>query len=938
VLAAGEPGLETDTGRQKIGDGSTAWSSLTYRPALTDMPPSVLTVSSGTAPAIDSTTIADDRRLAYATATGKMIFRDPFFVDAAADFGVDFTCAVGGQIATNTTQLQAALAQALSLNVPLILPRLGTCVVSTTSGPLFVIGVQQATILGGGAGNVVTNSAVSGTRIYRASGTNPLVTITGTNDSTLRGHATIHDIELNGGGLAGDVFVHSRTNELDIVNVRCSNTLGRGMRGQQSWNNRFTRLFITTCGSQPTTYTGCSWATASNQITVVGTIPPNCDNLPVYGLGIPYGTVVSSVAGQVVTISANTTAQSSSIGTFTIGAFPALPLEGIGGDGLLGGSAVNHFSDCEWEGNNGPDIVLTGSPDGQAGPAAVTTFSGGKQERQIATNHSPVVDERYASTTRWAAFNISLGGAVASTTGTIVGGTLNSIAVTSGTGIAAGQQVTGPGAPASYNLKANSNVSSPGGGTLTTSLTILGAVPTFQLGVLSDTPAWVLGVYGGNALQVMSPGSSAITPGTTVTSISTSGSGVSAVTTIVLSAAPTVEMAGQDIVIGGMFVTASYTPGSTTVPLNVNAQSAHASQTYEFGPSRSRAYEKPLCGYAFGDTTFASVGMTSYAGADFIINQDCGTVAYAAMMAGPVAGGGVFHRIGVNVGADGVKVPIKGTQCVVPGAAQRMFYDERLNSNGTISGAAAVVFRKLSVDAFYVPDLGIVATTSASGTGAVVSLAATGITSPALPAGTQFQIAGDTNYPKITFTVTTMPAAGGPIAVTASPAVTTTIAAGQILVLPSQPTRVGNVSAWQMPKTIGPVGATISPTSTLVTSLRVPSDMAPGAPLVVRVTWSSPTTGANARFQLTAAQAGVNLNTAVPAVQNSVTAAASANAGFIVTSSVATDLFCFQSVSGAAFSPNSSLILTVSRVASNAGDTLTDVVNVESIDLVYQHA
>jgi len=30
VLGSGEPGFETDTGKLKIGDGSTAWGSLTY--------------------------------------------------------------------------------------------------------------------------------------------------------------------------------------------------------------------------------------------------------------------------------------------------------------------------------------------------------------------------------------------------------------------------------------------------------------------------------------------------------------------------------------------------------------------------------------------------------------------------------------------------------------------------------------------------------------------------------------------------------------------------------------------------------------------------------------------------------------------------------------------------------------------------------------------
>lgn len=34
VLAAGEPGIETDTGYMKIGNGSTAWNSLAYQSAL----------------------------------------------------------------------------------------------------------------------------------------------------------------------------------------------------------------------------------------------------------------------------------------------------------------------------------------------------------------------------------------------------------------------------------------------------------------------------------------------------------------------------------------------------------------------------------------------------------------------------------------------------------------------------------------------------------------------------------------------------------------------------------------------------------------------------------------------------------------------------------------------------------------------------------------
>lgn len=36
TLAAGELGIESDTGKIKIGDGSTAWTSLNYLTAGTD--------------------------------------------------------------------------------------------------------------------------------------------------------------------------------------------------------------------------------------------------------------------------------------------------------------------------------------------------------------------------------------------------------------------------------------------------------------------------------------------------------------------------------------------------------------------------------------------------------------------------------------------------------------------------------------------------------------------------------------------------------------------------------------------------------------------------------------------------------------------------------------------------------------------------------------
>jgi hypothetical protein len=45
TLAAGEPGVETDTGLQKIGDGTTAWNSLSYQ---TSLAPLVINAQTGT--------------------------------------------------------------------------------------------------------------------------------------------------------------------------------------------------------------------------------------------------------------------------------------------------------------------------------------------------------------------------------------------------------------------------------------------------------------------------------------------------------------------------------------------------------------------------------------------------------------------------------------------------------------------------------------------------------------------------------------------------------------------------------------------------------------------------------------------------------------------------------------------------------------------------
>lgn len=102
----------------------------------------------------------------------------------------------------------------------------------------------------------------------------------------------------------------------------------------------------------------------------------------------------------------------------------------------------------------------------------------------------------------------------------------------------------------------------------------------------------------------------------------------------------------------------------------------------------------------------------------------------------------------------------------------------------TAGALGAYIFgRTIGAEKFIgiIPNLGSQATSVASGTGTVTSLTVTALTQ-SIPAGTTFQITGDTNSPKITFTTTAFAAVGAvTLAVTASASVTTTIAAAAIV-------------------------------------------------------------------------------------------------------------------------------------------------------------
>lgn len=79
-----------------------------------------------------------------------------------------------------------------------------------------------------------------------------------------------------------------------------------------------------------------------------------------------------------------------------------------------------------------------------------------------------------------------------------------------------------------------------------------------------------------------------------------------------------------------------------------------------------------------------------------------------------------------------------------------------------------------------VPNIGSQASSAASGTGTVTSLTVTDLTT-AIPAGTQFEITGDTNTPKIIFTVTETGMVGTTTLAVSAPTIATTIAAAALI-------------------------------------------------------------------------------------------------------------------------------------------------------------
>jgi len=171
VLAAGEVGIESDTRRQKFGDGTTAWNSLSYAggsgtvTGVTGTSP--VASSGGAAPAISLASGYGDTQNPYASKTANQVLAAPNGTSGVPSF----RALVSADIPTlnqNTTGTAAGLSSTLAVTSG------GTGLTSGTSGgvPYFsgasaisssAALTANALIVGGGAGAAPAPLASLGT-------------------------------------------------------------------------------------------------------------------------------------------------------------------------------------------------------------------------------------------------------------------------------------------------------------------------------------------------------------------------------------------------------------------------------------------------------------------------------------------------------------------------------------------------------------------------------------------------------------------------------------------------------------------------------------------------------------------------------------------------------------------------------------------------------
>ena len=181
VLAAGEVGFETDTKKMKVGDGSTAWTSLTY--TVTDGDISAVTAGTGLSGGGNSgaVTLAVDTAT-VATLTGTQTLTNKT-IDAASNTLTGVTTLTGTETLTNKTLTDPKINLSFdpeTASYTAVLANNGQIVtmdnasanafsIPTNASVAFPIGTQ-INVLQIGAGQTTIQAVTSGTTTIQSTG------------------------------------------------------------------------------------------------------------------------------------------------------------------------------------------------------------------------------------------------------------------------------------------------------------------------------------------------------------------------------------------------------------------------------------------------------------------------------------------------------------------------------------------------------------------------------------------------------------------------------------------------------------------------------------------------------------------------------------------------------------------------------------------------